>query len=173
MSDQRDVALYKKERMTDVHILAMDLAKGSSQVCGTGLGEAALLNRMVSRGTLETIFREQAPFEACAISYFWGGLRKVSVTRFARHPPLTLSLSSGGEERCGRRSSDWWSLAAISLSLCGSEERRASGPWGGVQNSPNPSLDNERNSSTDLAAIWQNLDLSSGKRRPESKPLEG
>jgi len=37
MSDRRDVALYKEERMTDVHIFAIDLAKGGSQVCGTGL----------------------------------------------------------------------------------------------------------------------------------------
>jgi hypothetical protein len=42
--------------MTDVHILAIDLAKRSFQVCGTALGGAVLFNRMVSRAKLETIW---------------------------------------------------------------------------------------------------------------------
>lgn len=62
--------------MTDVHILAIDFAKSSFQVCGTALGGAVLFNRMVSRAKLETILREQAPcivaMEPCATSHFWG-----------------------------------------------------------------------------------------------------
>lgn len=76
MPDQRDVALEKEEHMSDVHILAIDLAKRSFQVCGTALGGAVLFNRVVSRAKLETLLREQAPcivaMEACATSHFWG-----------------------------------------------------------------------------------------------------
>ena len=62
--------------MTEVHILAIDLAKRSFQVCATARGGAVLFNRMVSRAKLETVLREQAPcivaMEACATSPFWG-----------------------------------------------------------------------------------------------------
>ncbi len=62
--------------MTDVHILAIDLAKCSVQICATAVGRAVLFNRMVSRAKLETVFREQPPcivaMEACATSHFCG-----------------------------------------------------------------------------------------------------
>ena len=62
--------------MTDVHILAIDLAKRSFQICATAPGGAVLFNRTVSRAKLETHLREQAPcvvaMEACATSHFWG-----------------------------------------------------------------------------------------------------
>lgn len=62
--------------MTDVHILAIDLAKHSFQVCATALGGAVLFNRTVSRAKFEAILREQPPcivaMEACATSHFWG-----------------------------------------------------------------------------------------------------
>jgi len=45
--------------MTDVHILAIDLAKRSFQVCATAAGGGVLFNRMVSRAKLETVLREQ------------------------------------------------------------------------------------------------------------------
>ncbi|CAN5488404.1 hypothetical protein BH10PSE12_BH10PSE12_06990 [soil metagenome] len=41
--------------MTDVHILAIDLAKRSFQVCATAAGGAVLFNRMVSHAKLETV----------------------------------------------------------------------------------------------------------------------
>ncbi len=76
MSDLRDIALEKEEHMTDVSILAIDLAKRSFQVCATAAGGAVLFNRTVSRSKLETALREQAPcivaMEACATSHFWG-----------------------------------------------------------------------------------------------------
>lgn len=62
MPDRRDIALEKEEHMTDVHILAIDLAKRSFQACATSAGGAVL--------------REQTPcsvaMEACATSHFWG-----------------------------------------------------------------------------------------------------
>ncbi|MDK2757447.1 MAG: hypothetical protein KYX66_11975 [Blastomonas fulva] len=62
--------------MTDIHILAIDLAKHSFQVCDTALGRVVLFNRLVSRAKLETILREQAPcivaMGTCATSHFWG-----------------------------------------------------------------------------------------------------
>ena len=66
--------------MTQVHILAIDLAKRSFQVCGTDRGGAVLFNRVLSRARLQQFLREQSPcivaMEACATSHFWG--------RFAR-----------------------------------------------------------------------------------------
>ena len=62
--------------MTDVHILAIDLAKRGFQVCGTAVGGAVLFNRMVSRAKLKAVLREQEPcivaMAACATSHFWG-----------------------------------------------------------------------------------------------------
>ena len=66
--------------MTAVHILAIDLAKRSFQVCGTDRGGAVLFNRVLSRARLQQFLGEQSPcivaMEACATSHFWG--------RFAR-----------------------------------------------------------------------------------------
>ena len=62
--------------MSEVHILAIDLAKRSFQVCATAPGGAVLFNRAVSRTRLEKILSEQAPcivaMEACATSHYWG-----------------------------------------------------------------------------------------------------
>ena len=62
--------------MTDIHVLAIDLAKRSFQVCAAGPGGAVLFNRVVSRAKLEAMLRELAPcivaMEACATSHFWG-----------------------------------------------------------------------------------------------------
>ncbi|MDH6268196.1 transposase [Rhizobium sp. SG_E_25_P2] len=66
--------------MTQVHILAIDLAKRSFQVCGADRGGAVLFNRLLSRARLQQFLSEQSPcivaMEACATSHFWG--------RFAR-----------------------------------------------------------------------------------------
>ncbi len=62
--------------MTDAHILAIDLAKRSFQVCATALGGAVLFNRSVSRAKLEKMLTDHLPcivaMEACATSHFWG-----------------------------------------------------------------------------------------------------
>ncbi len=76
MPDRRAFALEKGEHMTDVHILAIDLAKRSVQIWATAVGGAVLFNRMASRAKLETVLREQPPcivaMEACATSHFCG-----------------------------------------------------------------------------------------------------
>lgn len=62
--------------MTAVHILAIDLAKRSFQVCATDRGGAVLFNRVLSRTRLQQLLSEQSPcivaMEACATSHFWG-----------------------------------------------------------------------------------------------------
>lgn len=62
--------------MTDIQIIAIDLAKRSFQVCATAPGGAVLFNRTVSRAKLEKLLREHPPcivaMEACATSHFWG-----------------------------------------------------------------------------------------------------
>lgn len=66
--------------MTDVYILAIDLAKRSFQVCATAPGGAVLFNRMVSRVKLEAMLREQAPcivaMKACATRQSGADLHK-------------------------------------------------------------------------------------------------
>ena len=62
--------------MSEVHILAIDLAKRSFQVCATDRGGAVLFNRMVSRVKLVQVLNAQSPcivaMEACATSHYWG-----------------------------------------------------------------------------------------------------
>lgn len=62
--------------MPEVHVLAIDLAKRSFQVCATDRGGAVLFNRTVSRTKLEQVLRGQAlcivAMEACATSHYWG-----------------------------------------------------------------------------------------------------
>ena len=76
MPDRRVVLPAKEEQMSDIHVLAIDLAKRSFQVCATALGGAVLFNRTMSRSKLEALLREQelciVAMEACATSHFWG-----------------------------------------------------------------------------------------------------
>jgi transposase len=62
--------------MPDVHVLAIDLAKRSFQVCGTDRGGAVLFNKTVSRAKLIQLLSTQHPcivaMEACATSHYWG-----------------------------------------------------------------------------------------------------
>ena len=62
--------------MPGVHILAIDLAKRSFQVCATDRGGAVLFNRTVSRAKLMQLLTAQSPcivaMEACATSHYWG-----------------------------------------------------------------------------------------------------
>jgi transposase len=92
MPDRRDIALAKEEQMTEVYILAIDLAKRSFQVCATAQGGAVLFNRMVSRAKLETVLREQVPcivaMEACATSHFWGRFAQSLVHDVRLIPPI-------------------------------------------------------------------------------------
>jgi transposase len=66
--------------MSDVHVLAIDLAKRSFQVCATNRGGAVLYNRPLSRAKLTQLLGALHPcivaMEACATSHYWG--------RFAR-----------------------------------------------------------------------------------------
>ena len=62
--------------MSDVHVLAIDLAKRSFQVCATDPGGAVLFNRAISRAKLIQLLTSQPPcivaMEACATSHYWG-----------------------------------------------------------------------------------------------------
>jgi transposase len=61
---------------TKISMLAIDLAKGSFQVCGVGPEGAVLYNRGLSRTRLATRLAEQpacvVAMEACATSHRWG-----------------------------------------------------------------------------------------------------
>ena len=62
--------------MTEISMLAIDLAKGSFQVCGVGPDEAVLFNRAMSRTRLAALLADQSAcvvaMEACATSHHWG-----------------------------------------------------------------------------------------------------
>jgi len=59
-----------------ISILAIDLAKGSFQVCAVGLDGMVVFNRAVSRTRLATLLAEHpaciVAMEACATSHHWG-----------------------------------------------------------------------------------------------------
>ncbi len=61
---------------TRISMLAIDLAKGSFQVCAIGADGAVLYNRVLSRPRLMTLLAEQpaciVAMEACATSHYWG-----------------------------------------------------------------------------------------------------
>lgn len=59
-----------------IKMLAIDLAKGSFQVCAIGLDGAVLYNRVLSLTRLSALLAEQqcciVAMEACATSHYWG-----------------------------------------------------------------------------------------------------
>ena len=61
---------------TKISMLAIDLAKGSFQVCAVGSDGAVLSNRAMSRTRLASLLAEQpvcvVAVEACATSHHWG-----------------------------------------------------------------------------------------------------
>lgn len=78
--------------MTQVHILAIDLAKRNFQVCGTDRGGAVLFNRVLSRARLLQILNERLPcvvaMKACATSHFWGRVAKGCGHNVRLIPPI-------------------------------------------------------------------------------------
>lgn len=83
----------KEDRdMAEVHVLAIDLAKRSFQVCGTDRGGAVLFNRTVSRLKLEQTLRAQPPcivaMEACATSHSWGRMALACGHEVRLIPPI-------------------------------------------------------------------------------------
>lgn len=62
--------------MTDIRVLAIDLAKGSFQVCAVGLDGVVVSNRAMSRTRLAALLASQpacvVTMEACATSHYWG-----------------------------------------------------------------------------------------------------
>jgi hypothetical protein len=65
-----------KEHMANAHMLPIDLAQRSFQVCALGQAGTVLYNRTISRSKVETLLKEHPCFivamEACATSHFWG-----------------------------------------------------------------------------------------------------
>ena len=61
---------------TTINMLAIDLAKGSFQVCAVAADGAVLYNRVLSRMRLATLLAEHpacvVAMEACATSHHWG-----------------------------------------------------------------------------------------------------
>lgn len=117
--------------MTNVHIVAIDLAKRSFQVCATALGGAVLFNRSVSRAKLEAVIRERPPcvvaMEACATSHFWGRFAQGLGHEVRLIPPIREAIRQTPEERRGRCSGHCRSSLMPKPALRGREERRAPG----------------------------------------------
>jgi transposase len=81
--------------MSDVHVLAIDLAKRSFQVCATDRGGAVLFNRTLSGAKLMQMLSSQAPcivaMEACATSHYWGRVAQGSGHDVRLIPPSWIS----------------------------------------------------------------------------------
>ncbi|MBG6178609.1 transposase [Labrenzia sp. EL_208] len=64
--------------MTGISMLAIDLAKGSFQVCAIGPNGSVVYNRALSRSRLIALLADQpacvVAMEACATSHYWGRL---------------------------------------------------------------------------------------------------
>lgn len=62
--------------MTEISMLAIDLAKGSFQVCAIGPDGVVIYNRALSRSRLTALLADQpacvVAMEACATSHHWG-----------------------------------------------------------------------------------------------------
>ena len=62
--------------MSEISILAIDLAKNSFQVCCVKVDGVAVFNKSVSRSRLIQLFSDHTPcivaMEACAMSHYWG-----------------------------------------------------------------------------------------------------
>ena len=60
----------------EISMLAIDLAKGSFQVCGVGPDGVVLFNKAMSRPRLHQLLADQSACvvakEACATSHHWG-----------------------------------------------------------------------------------------------------
>jgi transposase len=83
--------------MSDVHVLAIDLAKRSFQVCGTDQGGAVLFNRVLSRAKLMQLLAAQpaciVAMEACATSHYWGRIAQSFGHEVRLVPPIYVSRS--------------------------------------------------------------------------------
>ena len=62
--------------MVEISMLAIDLAKGSFQVCGVGPDGGIVFNMALSQPRLRALLAEQpacvVAMEACATSHHWG-----------------------------------------------------------------------------------------------------
>ena len=78
--------------MSEVHVLAVDLAKRSFQVCAVDRGGAVLYNRMISRSKLEQMLTSHpsciVAMEACATSHFWGRIAEQLGHEVRLIPPI-------------------------------------------------------------------------------------
>jgi transposase len=76
---------------TKINMLAIDLAKGSFQVCAVGPDGAVLSNRAMSRTRLTTLLAEQpacvVAMEACATSHHWGRVAQAHGHEVRLMPP--------------------------------------------------------------------------------------
>ena len=78
--------------MSDVYILAIDLAKRSFQVCAVDRDGSVLYNRLISRSKLEQLLNDQpsciVAMEACATSHFWGRFAQALEHEVRLIPPI-------------------------------------------------------------------------------------
>jgi transposase len=87
---------------TPINMLAIDLAKGSFQVCAIGQDGAVLYNRVLSRTRLAALLAEQqsciVAMEACATSHYWGRVAQ-SHGHEVRLGPAPVLFRSGAHVR--------------------------------------------------------------------------
>ncbi|SFJ93587.1 Transposase, partial [Nereida ignava DSM 16309] len=82
----------KETSMSDISILAIDLAKHSFQVCATTAEGVVKFNRKYSRGKLSQLLAEHSSclvaMEACATSHWWGRYAQEAGHEVRLIPPI-------------------------------------------------------------------------------------
>ena len=114
---------------TRISMLAIDLAKGSFQVCAIGADGAVLYNRVLSRPRLMTLLLEQpacvVAMEACATSHHWG---RVAQSHGHEVRLVPASYVKPFVKRQKNDKVDPWQQRGDSREGAGKRERNAGGP---------------------------------------------
>ena len=86
--------------MSEMSILAIDLAKNSFQGCGVRADGVVVFNRAVSRGRLVQLLSDQSPcvvaIEVCATSHHWGRVAAVALAN--KMTRMVWAMTTKGED---------------------------------------------------------------------------
>jgi len=125
-----------------INMLAIDLAKGSFQVCAVGPDGAVISNRALSRTRLAALLAEQpacvVAMEACATSHHWGRVADRHGHEVRLVPPAWVKPFVKRQKNDRGRGSHRAGGHAPDHALRGGEERRDPGPSSGVPDAPMP-----------------------------------
>lgn len=111
-----------------ISILAIDLAKGSFQVCAVGQDGVVVFNRAMSRTRLATLLADHpaciVAMEACATSHHWGRFAQSHGHEVRLVPAAYLKPFVKPRRTIARMQKPLRRQPCARQCVCGSEERR-------------------------------------------------